>query len=74
MQFGVLGEVLFWDAVWGVVGGVRVRWGVLLLHSSGFVRRAGVQSSACFLLSGVYAGVVFFPFGGSSWSWHNPSD
>ncbi|CAJ1327956.1 unnamed protein product [Effrenium voratum] len=59
MQFGVLGEVLFWDAVWGVVGGVRVRWGVLLLHSSGFVRRAGVQSSACFLLSGVYAGVFF---------------
>ena len=40
-------QVLFWDAVGGVV-----------CCSGGAVRGAGVQLLACILLSGVYAGVL----------------
>ena len=45
----------FGHAVWGAlgaVGGVRA--------SGGAVRGAGVQSSACFWLFGVYAGVIYW--------------
>ena len=63
MQFGVLLQVLFWDAVWGAAGGAsdgagaRLTAGCCLGRSSGgAVGGAGVQS----LLSGVYAGVMLF--------------
>ena len=63
MQFGVLLQVLFWDAAWGAVGGAsdgagaRLTAGCCLGRSSrGAVGGAGVQS----LLSGVYAGVIAY--------------
>ena len=61
MQFGVP-QVLFRDAGWGAVGGVRTRLSVLwcwLFRSSG--RGVLLEVLVCnslFWLSGVYAGVI----------------
>ena len=58
-------QMLFWDAVWGAVGGASDGAGARLMagcclgrSSGGAVGGAGVQS----LLSGAYAGVIFFFF------------
>ena len=74
--------VLFWDAIWGAVGGAGDGVGAFCKIDGrvlfwGADRGAGVQSSAYLSLSGVYANVSYafivvvntFFFGGGAGQW-----